>query len=59
MRIDNVYFPDRPYIKSMFLTAGKNGYGCYINLILIDNSVVQFNWRAKLKWLCRLDTQYL
>lgn len=59
MRIDNVYFPDRPYIKSMFLTAGKNGYGIYINLILIDNSVAQFNWRAKDTWLCRLDTQYL
>lgn len=59
MRIDNVYFPDRPYIKSMFLTTGKNGYGIYINLILIDDSVVQFNWRAKDTWLCRLDTQYL
>lgn len=59
MTIDNVYFPDRPYIKSMFLTWGKNNCGCYINLILIDNSVVQFNRRAKLKWLYKLDIQYL
>lgn len=59
MRIDNVYFPDRPYIKSMFLTTGKNNCGCYINLILIDNSIVQFNWRAKDIWLHRLDVQYL
>ena len=59
MTIDNVYFPDRPYIKSMFLTWGKNNYGCYINLILIDDSVVQFNRRAKHIWLHRLDTQYL
>lgn len=59
MRIDNVYFPDRPYIKSMFLTTGKNNCGCYINLILIDNSIVQFNRRASRIWLYRLDTQYL
>lgn len=58
MRIENVYIPDKPYIKSAFLTWGKNG-GCYINLILIDNSVVKFNRRAKDKWLCKLDFQYL
>ena len=59
MRIKNVTFPDRPYIKSMYLTTGKIGYGCYINLILVDNSIVRFNWRAKNKWLCKLDVQYL
>ena len=59
MKIGNVSFPDRPYIKSMYLTTGKNGYGIYINLILIDNSIVQFNWRAKCKWLWKLDEQYL
>lgn len=59
MTIDNVYFPDRPYIKSMFLTYGKNNCGHYINLILIDGSVVRFNRRAKDTWLHRLDVQYL
>ena len=59
MKIGNVYFPNRPYIKSMYLTTGKNGYGVYINLILVDNSVVRFNWRAKHNWLWRLDEQYL
>ena len=59
MKIDNVYFPDRPYIKSMSLTSGHNGYGIYINLILVDDSIVSFNWRAKNIWLYRLDNQYL
>lgn len=59
MKVENIYIPDRPYIKSAFLSWGENGYGRYINLILIDNSIVKFNWRAKRKWLNKLDFQYL
>lgn len=52
-------FPKRDYVKSAIEIYGKSGSGIYIQLTLVDHSVVKFNFRAKQKWIALLDKMYL
>lgn len=52
-------FPKRNYVKSAIEIYGKGGYGIYVQLTLVDYSVVKFNLRAKQRWIALLDNIYL
>jgi len=51
-------FPKRDYVKNAIKVYGKGGAGIYVQLTLIDNTVVKFNLRAKNKWTVLLDRMY-